>query len=144
MEKNQIAVQKFSEGFNCAQSVLAVFAQDHGLDLEKALRLAGSFGGGMARMGETCGAVTGAMMVLGLRHGMVQKEDPQAKEKNYAEVMKFVEEFKSRNRSIKCRDLLGFDLGAVEGRKKAHDQNLFATICPRMVTEAVEILEKTH
>jgi C_GCAxxG_C_C family probable redox protein len=140
--KQEEAASLFNDGFNCAQSVLAAFSQDHGLDREKALRLAGSFGGGMARMGETCGAVTGALMVLGLRHGMTQKEAPQTKENNYSEVLKFVDEFKARYGSIRCRDLLGCEISTMAGRQKASDQKLFSTLCPKLVGGVVEILEK--
>jgi C_GCAxxG_C_C family probable redox protein len=142
VERSKDAANLFKDGFNCAQSVLAAFGQDHGLDREMALRVAGSFGGGMARMGETCGAVTGALMVLGLRHGMTRKEAPQAKENNYNEVLKFVEAFKARYGSIQCRDLLGCDISDSAGRQKASDQKLFSTLCPKLVAGAVEILEK--
>jgi C_GCAxxG_C_C family probable redox protein len=144
MGKTEDAANLFQDGFNCAQSVLAASCRDHGLDRKKALRLAGSFGGGMARMGETCGAVTGALMVLGLRHGMADKGDPAAKEKNYGEVLKFADEFKARYGSIRCRDLLGCDLSSEEGRQKASDQKLFSTLCPKLVAGAVEILEKSR
>jgi C_GCAxxG_C_C family probable redox protein len=144
MTKQEDAANLFNDGFNCAQSVLAAFSSNHGLDKEKALRLAGSFGGGMARMGETCGAVTGALMVLGLRHGMTQKEDPQAKENNYQEVLKFVDEFKARYGSIRCGDLLGCEISTSAGRQKASDQKLFSTLCPKLVATAVEILEKSR
>src|ERR1035441_485274 len=94
MGKPQEALGLFEKGFNCAQSVLGALGPDAGLDKEIGLGMAGSFGGGMARRGETCGAVTGALMVLGLRHAMVREEDAQAKNKNYAEAEKFMEDFK--------------------------------------------------
>jgi C_GCAxxG_C_C family probable redox protein len=86
--------------------------------------------------------VTGALMVLGLRHGMDQKAEPAAKEKNYGEVLKFTNEFKARYSSIRCRDLLGCDLLSEEGRQKASEQKLFSTVCAKLMAGAVEILEK--
>jgi len=75
------AAQRFEQGFSCAQAIVAAFGAQYGLDTQQALRVAGAFGGGMARMGETCGAVTGAFMVFGLLYGKTQAEDDAAKDK---------------------------------------------------------------
>ncbi len=106
-----------------------------------ALRVAGAFGAGMGRMGETCGAVTGAFMVIGLKHGKTRAGDDDAREKTYALVQEFVERFRERNRTLICRELLGYDLGTPEGREAVAEQNLFLTVCPKFVRDAVEILE---
>ncbi|UCD85357.1 MAG: C_GCAxxG_C_C family protein, partial [Deltaproteobacteria bacterium] len=81
MSKVKSAVSCFKEGFSCSQVLLSTYGTDFGLDRETALKVAGAFGGGMGRMGEVCGAVTGAFMVIGLKHGMVKGEDNKAKEK---------------------------------------------------------------
>jgi C_GCAxxG_C_C family probable redox protein len=120
--------------------VLSSFGEEFGLDRERALRVAGAFGGGMARMGETCGAVTGALMVIGLKYGKIKTSDEKAREQTYELVGEFVKRFQSRHGSIVCRELLGYDLSSPDERKAAHDKGLFTTLCPQLVRDAAEIL----
>lgn len=96
----------------------------------------------MARMGGTCGAVTGAFMVIGLKHGKTKADDDAAREKTYELAQQFAARFRARNKSIVCRELLGYDLATEEGRESVMEKNLFATICPRFVKDAGEILEE--
>jgi C_GCAxxG_C_C family probable redox protein len=140
MTRTETALSRFEEGFNCSQAVVSVFAGDLGLDEEAALRIAAGFGGGMGRMAETCGAVTGAIMVLGLRHGTATT-DRESKERTYQQVAEFVRRFKARNGTVICRELLGCDLSTPEGLQRAYDENLFTTLCPKFVQDAVEVLE---
>ena len=112
-----------------------------GLDRERALRVSGAFGGGMARMGDTCGAVTGAFMVIGLKYGKTRAEDDDARDKTYELAGKFVAGFKERHGSIVCRELLGCDLSNPEGLTIAQEKGLFDTLCPQFVRDATEILE---
>lgn len=142
MNRVNEALSRFKEGFTCSQSVFGAFAESFGLDRKIALRISQAFGGGMARMGETCGAVTGAFFVIGLKHGRDEGEDVQAKEKTYEIVREFVRKFVSLYGSILCRELLGYDLSLPEGLKLAKEQNLFETLCPRFVQDAVHILEE--
>lgn len=121
--------------------MLSSFGEEYGLDRELALKVAGAFGGGMARMGEQCGAVTGAFMVIGLKYGKTKAGDDGAREKTYALVGEFVKRFKSRHGSIVCRELLGYDLSNVEERAVARKKGLFTTLCPQFVRDAGEILE---
>ena len=95
----------------------------------------------MGRLGETCGAVTGALMVIGLKYGMVRSDDIIAKEKTYKFAREFLDKFKSLNGTIKCRELLNCDISTPEGMNFAKEKNLFATICPKMVRNSAEILE---
>lgn len=139
--KSEEAVERFRKGFNCSQAVLGSYSEQLGLDCEKAFKVATGFGGGM-RMGDTCGAVTGAFMVLGLKYGNSTAEDKEAKAKTYTKVEEYTKRFKARNDSVMCRELLGCDLSTPEGMKEAQDKGLFSSICPRMVQEAVEILEE--
>lgn len=139
--KSEEAVERFKKGFNCSQAVLGSYSKQLGLDCEKAFKVATGFGGGM-RMGDTCGAVTGAFMVLGLKYGNTTAEDKEAKAKTYKKVKEYTNRFKARNDYIMCRELLGCDLSTPEGMKEAQDKGLFSSICPRMVLEAVEILEE--
>ena len=112
-----------------------------GLTKETALKIASGFGGGMGRMAETCGAVTGAMMVLGLRFGGTTP-DREAKERVYAKVREFAEQFKARNGSLVCRDLLGCDISTPEGYSIAQEKKLVSTTCPKFVRDACEILDE--
>jgi C_GCAxxG_C_C family probable redox protein len=96
----------------------------------------------MAQMGETCGAVTGAFMVIGLKYGRTRADDDEAKVKTYSLVKEFTEKFKARNGTIICRELLGCDIGTPEGNRVAKDKELFSTVCPGFVRDAVDILEK--
>jgi C_GCAxxG_C_C family probable redox protein len=142
MSRVEEALACFKGGFICSQAVLSAYASQLGLDRDTALRIADGFGGGMARMGETCGVVTGAFMVIGLKHGRTSVEDVQAHEMTYDTVNEFVRRFKSRNKSIICRELLGCDISTPDGLQKARQQNLFATVCPAYVRDATEILEE--
>jgi C_GCAxxG_C_C family probable redox protein len=113
-----------------------------GLDQELAFRVAGAFGGGMARMGETCGAITGAFMVIGLNYGMTQAKDEAARDKTYQLAQEFVARFNERHGSMVCPELLGYDLSKPEERKAASEKGLFTTLCPELVRDAAEIAEQ--
>lgn len=141
MDNVDHAVASFQQGFNCAQAILSVYGEQFGLNRETALKLACGFGGGM-RMAETCGAVTGAFMVIGLKHGQASPQDKQSKEKTYRLVREFTDKFESRNGSVLCRELLGCDISTPQGMKAAQQKDLFNTLCPKMVRDATEILEE--
>ncbi len=140
MAKNAAAaVALFKEGgLSCSQALLSVYGHYFGFDKETAIKLASAFGGGMGRMAETCGAVTGALMVLGLTYRI---EDPEAKEKVYTKTEKFIKQFKSRNGSILCREMLGYDMGTAEGLSIIKEKHLIPTVCPKFVQDAAEITE---
>ena len=142
MSKVELAVSCFDQGFACSQSVFSTYSPQFGLDRETALKVAGAFGGGMGHMGEICGAVTGAFMVIGLKHGGTIAEDEQSEEKTYSLVNEFVNRFKSRNGSIVCRELLGCDISTPEGLNTAREKKLFTTLCPKYVRDAAEIIEQ--
>jgi C_GCAxxG_C_C family probable redox protein len=112
------------------------------MDSELAKKIATGFGGGIGRLGESCGAVTGAIMVIGLKHGMTEVSNKEAKETTNERVNEFVNKFKERNNTIICRDLLGHDLSTPEGMKNVHDKNLTNELCPGYVKDAAEILEQ--
>jgi C_GCAxxG_C_C family probable redox protein len=142
MNKPDQAVECFKQTFNCSQAVFSTYATEFGIDMETALKIAGAFGGGMARMGETCGAVTGAFMVIGLKYGKARAEDEPAKEKTYQVVGEFVGKFKSRNGSITCRELTGCDMNSPEGLQAFKEKNLLKTHCTKFVRDASEIVEE--
>jgi C_GCAxxG_C_C family probable redox protein len=135
------AEKRFKEGFSCSQSVFSAFAEEEGIDLETALKIASSFGAGMARMGDTCGVITGGMMVLGLKFGRIIADDTDAKEKNYRLVHEFVERFSERFETSICRDLLGFDPGSAEASQRFKDDPELEQRCAGFVHDAAEILE---
>jgi len=142
MSLSDAAAADFKKGFSCSQAVLAALSEQLGLDREKALKISQSFGGGMARLGLTCGAVTGAFMVIGLKYGRARAEDERAKEKTYALVRDFVDRFKAKHGSIVCNDLIGAEMNTAEGHDQAAARGVFERLCPEYVRDAVEILEK--
>ncbi len=106
-EKVALAVSYFKNGYNCAQSVFMAFADDFKLDLDLASRFSVSFGGGIGRMREVCGAVCGMAMCAGFISPVPDASDHNARTQNYALIQKFAEEFRSENGDIICRRLLG-------------------------------------
>jgi C_GCAxxG_C_C family probable redox protein len=142
MSKIEKSVSCFKEGFSCSQAIFSTYGQELGMDKNTALKVSGAFGGGMAGMAETCGAVTGAFMVIGLKYGKIRPEDEESKRKAYALVKDFVKQFKAKNSSIICKELLGCDISTQEGMKMFKDKNLINALCPKLVQDAAEILEK--
>lgn len=142
MKRSECAEHCFLNGFNCAQAVFSTYCNELGLETEMALRIAGSFGGGMGHIGETCGAVTGAFMLIGLKYGKVRVEDNTAKEKTYALVQEFTRKFVEIHGSVKCKELLGCDISIQEEMQQAREKQLFTTICPKLVKDSSEIVEE--
>ena len=142
MNNPERAVALFKEGFSCSQAVLAAYGKQFDLQQELALRIAGAFGGGMGRMGETCGAVTGAIMVIGLKFGCTTAGDLKARENAYAVVREFAHRFKERNVSVLCRDLLNCDISTPEGMQRAKEEGLIKQACPKFVKDSAEILDQ--
>ena len=136
-----VAVETFRDGINCTQAILAAWGSRHGLDRDTAMKLGGAFGSGM-NMGETCGAVTGALMIIGLRHAKVSKAGFLSRDRTERETLEFIERFKTRNGTVSCKELLGCDLGTPEGRATARRDRSFKTRCPNFVRDAAEILEE--
>jgi len=142
-EHGKIAEELFREGYNCAQAVLIAFGDVTGLDKETSAKLASSFGGGLGRMREVCGAVSGAAMVLGLVRGYADPTDAEAKKAHYHLVQEFAARFKEQNGSIICRELLS----GVSVRKGSDPEARTAEYykkrpCPELVRQAAEILEE--
>ena len=110
------------------------------MDHETALKIGNAFGGGMGKTGETCGAVTGALMVISLKYGATDTNNKESREKTYDLAGRFIEIFKSRNRSVSCRELLGFDM-ASDNRAHAEIIEIILEKCPKYVKDAAEIIE---
>lgn len=105
MTKN--AEELFKEGYNCAQAVFCANCEELGIDIETGAKLASSFGGGMGRMREVCGALSGLFMLLGLKEGYSDPKDTEGKKELYSKVQKLAQEFKEEFGSIICKELLG-------------------------------------
>lgn len=106
MTRPEKAKQLFMSGYNCSQAVVGAFIDDFAIDFDTAMKLSSSFGGGMGRMREVCGAVSGAFMIAGLKCGYCDPCDKAAKSAHYALIQKIAADFKQQNGSILCRELL--------------------------------------
>ena len=135
------AAATFTNGFSCSQAVCLAFAEDFGIDRETALKLSCALGGGMAHSGNTCGAVTGALMVIGMKYGRTRLDDLAAKDKTYEVANAFMTEFLRRNHSLNCTDLIGHNLSDPNALALAREKKLFHTKCAKFVRDAGEILE---
>jgi C_GCAxxG_C_C family probable redox protein len=141
MTRSEKAGKTFNSGYNCAQSVLSVFAEEYNLDKPTALKLSTGFGGGMGRMQHTCGAVTGAFMVIGLKHGKSNDHEDENQEISFSMVQDFSKKFIEQHGSINCKDIIQCDLQTEEGRKYFQENDLIKT-CTECVKTAVNILEE--
>ncbi len=116
--------------------MLGGFAERYGMSLEHAVRTACAFGGGVAGTAQTCGAVNGALMVLGLAHATTEPGNGPARQNTYAATRSLLDRFRERHGSYNCRELLGVDIGTCEGRARAMREGLFVTRCPVFVRDA--------
>ncbi|MCF8383337.1 MAG: C-GCAxxG-C-C family protein [Chlorobium sp.] len=142
MTRGDHAVSIFSEGYNCAQSVLFAFSDDLGIAGNTALKISSGFGGGIGRMQEVCGAVTCGIMVIGARYGRGEGDDRSASVIIYAKTRELMCRFAERHGSCCCSTLLnGCELMIDEGRKSYSDNGFFSKVCTPCVRSVIEILE---
>ncbi|NLE67702.1 MAG: C_GCAxxG_C_C family protein [Lentisphaerae bacterium] len=133
----------FGQGYNCCQSVVLAFAEDIGLSDEAALRLASAFGGGMGKMREVCGALTGSFMVAGMKKGYTDPDADQDKEALYRLVQELAEAFRQKNGSILCRDLIGEDYAPGDATPGKRTQAYYdSRPCANFIEDAVRLLEE--
>ena len=132
----------YHKDYNCAQAVLAAYAKDFGLDIDKALQVSVGFGGGIAHLQETCGAVSSSVAVLGLKSGYKEGDGRPKIDAVYDKVRSFTDEFKKVYGTIKCRDLLGCDLVSEEGHKFFVDNNLRVVKCREYIKTCCGLLDK--
>ncbi|GAA5262839.1 C-GCAxxG-C-C family protein [Methanocalculus sp. MC3] len=142
MAKPDDALTAFNNGFTCSSAVFSAFADDLGLTGDLAKKISCGFGAGVSRTGNICGAVSGAILAIGLKYGKAEVGDSAANEKTRALVRQFIDEFIEKNGSINCTGLLGYDLSEQNEYDKARAENLFATKCPEYVKDAAAILER--
>ncbi|MFX0032036.1 MAG: C-GCAxxG-C-C family protein [Candidatus Hodarchaeota archaeon] len=140
MNKIDKALSFFSHGHNCSQAILKAYGPEFSIDEELAYKIASTLGGGIARTGNTCGAVTGALMVIGLRYRNSDIEDQDNIYLTYEIGKEFIDKFESIHGSIKCKDLLGCDISTPEGYEKATSNNIFSDLCPKFVKDSAKIL----
>ena len=138
-ERVNKAVQNFGSGYNCSQAVLTAFCDLFDMPADTGLAIAAGFGAGIGGLQKTCGAVSGAVMLIGLR--FYDADDVSgSKRLVYEKVRDFVAKFDKRSGSSSCRDILGVDLSTEEGAQKARDEGLFEKICGKAVQAACELV----
>ena len=142
MDAVDTAVQMFEEGYSCSQALLASFAPRYGLDRQTALKLASPFGGGMGRLGLNCGAISGALMVIGLHGGRTDPEDDETRDRNDALVREFMDRYRKENGSIMCNDLTGVDISDPEARAAGNEAGTFDRVCPNLVRYAATVVQE--
>lgn len=142
MTRKEMAIQNFLDGYNCSQSVVLAFADLLPIDITLLKRLSSSFGGGLGRMREVCGTVSGMAIVLGLLYGYDNPRDPEAKNAHYARIQEVSKLFEEKNGSIICRELLGLsikhDVPIAEPRTETYYKK---RPCKELAGQAAEILE---
>lgn len=136
------AKEYFLEGYNCSQSVFLAFHEELGLDQETAARMSSSFGGGMGRLREVCGCVSGMLLAAGMMKGYSDPKDQDAKKEHYALVQTLAKAFQEHNGSIICRELLGLDHKSDQPVPEARTTEYYQTRpCAELVADAAQILE---
>jgi C_GCAxxG_C_C family probable redox protein len=141
MKNKETAIESFRSGFNCSQAVLEAYCDELNIDKDLALNISCGFGGGMGRLQETCGAVTGAYMVLGVFNGKKFRNNKDKKEGAYSMIQQFSKRFKSIHGTTDCKSLLKCDLNTEEGHRYAKENGLFETVCEQCISDSVNILE---
>ena len=137
------AVNNFKSGYNCAQSVFLAFASEFGFDDETALKLSSSFGGGMGRLREVCGAVSSMFAIAGLKYGYTSPSNDELKAKHYELIQNLAEKFKNKYETIICRELLELPEGADSPIPSKRTEEYYETRpCEAFVRYAAEIIEQ--
>jgi C_GCAxxG_C_C family probable redox protein len=131
----------FKEGFSCSMAVLGAYCEQFGLDKNLAYKVSSGFGGGM-HLDQTCGAVTGAFMVIGLKFGRTRADDVEAKMKVTKLTNEFAKKFRSRHGEITCTALIGCNISTPAGFEEAKKKDAFKQLCPKYVISAAEILDE--
>ena len=134
------AVAYYKQGYTCTQSILASFAARYDLQQNLAFRISEPFGAGTSCTSDMCGAVTGAIMVLGLQYGSPLSDDEAARSYTYHRVHELIHRFKENHGSIQCTDLLGYNLSDPLQLQTVREKGLFIQLCPNLVRDAAQIL----
>ena len=142
-EKAQKAMSLFKEGYNCSQAVVGAWAEEIGMPLDTAVKFSAGFGGGMGRLREVCGSVSGAFMVLGMKYSTGQP-DPQSKKAMYEKIQAFAARFKEENSfdSIVCRKMLGLTGASKPTPAARTDEYYKKRPCPELIGLSAALLEE--
>jgi len=138
----ETAIYSFNSGYNCAQSVLSAYANFLDFDINQLINISSGFGAGMGRLQETCGAVTGAFMVIGLSNGKKNQDNASLKQESMMLIQTFTEEFKKKNGTINCKALINCDLNTDEGQKYFEEKNIMETVCSKCISDSIGIVNK--
>ena len=142
MNAIETAVEMFEDGYSCSQAILVGFAPRYGLDRETALKLASPFGGGLGRQGLNCGAISGALMVIGLHGGRTEPDDDETRDRNDALVREFMERYRNHNGAIMCNDLTGVDISDPVARAAGKEAGTYDRVCPNLVRYAATLVQE--
>jgi C_GCAxxG_C_C family probable redox protein len=142
MDRAEIAVDTMRSGFNCAQSMVKAYAAELNADEAAVVRMAAPFGGGIGRNGYVCGAVSGAVMVIGARFGNADAADTAARDRAYAVVSKLLEKFREEHHTVLCRELISFEINNPEGYQRAREAGVFQNRCPLFLRSVGKILDE--
>ena len=141
--RRERAMELFLEGYNCSQSVFLTFVDYYDMDWETAARLSSSFGGGMGRLREVCGTVSGMFLAVGLIYGYDNPKDPKAKAEHYAIIQELAKTFEEKHGSIICRELLGLSVKREDPTPQARTPEYYKKRpCKELAGDAAEILEE--
>lgn len=141
-KKQDIAVETFNSGCNCAQAVLTSFSDLLKMDKDQLMAVSAGFGGGMGMLQDTCGAATGAYMVFSIYRSQGAKDNKFAKDESALMIRRFSKQFTEIEGTTNCKKLIGVDLNTEEGMKEATEKDLFNKVCSKCVSTAVGIVEE--
>ena len=140
---SEMAKNLFKQGYNCSQAVFGSFCDLTGIDFETAMMISSSFGGGMGRLREVCGAVSGMFMTIGVLYGYSNPKDAVAKKEHYARVQELAKKFEEQNGSIVCRELLGLSVKKQEPTPEARTESYYKKRpCAELVEMAALFVDK--
>ena len=143
MDHSEKARALFYEGYNCSQAVVCAFEDVTGIDIKTSARLSSSFGGGMGRLREVCGAVSGGLLILGILRGYDDPEDYEAKVSHYQLVQEFARRFREKNGTIICRELLKDSNAKPGNTPEPRTPEFYASRpCARLISEAAQIVDE--
>ena len=136
------AVENFEKGYNCAQSVFLAYCEEYGIDKETGLKISSSFGGGMGRLREVCGAVSAMFAIAGLKYGYTSPNDDETKQKHYELIQNLANKFKAKHNTIICRELLGEDISDSPIPSKRTTEYYQERPCIEFIKTACELIER--
>ncbi len=139
--KEEKAIESFRSGLNCSQSVVSAYAEEMNFDRNLALSISCGFGGGMGRLQETCGAATGAFMVMGIHYCRKYSDNKDRKETTYAAIQKFSKEFTVLHGTMNCMELINVDLKSEDGHRLLKESNLSENVCEKCILDSLKITE---